>query len=325
MRITKYSEAASVFLPHISEQCCSSSCGRGQEWGSAARCRAELRDPERAGCNPQWYNQFMPTAISTPTRRKLVSACLAGVNCRHDGGTCSRPAVVELVRTGRAVPVCPEQLGGLPTPRPPARLSGDGRAVLAGEARVTDAQGEDVTISFLRGAGEVAALARLLGAREAILKRGSPSCDPGSGGMGVTAALLAREGLVLRHEDDLGSERIAIPPPVGVKCWLIARGGPVFGAGLRSLLEGVRAAGTITGAARAMGMSYRQAWGRIRLTEQRLGMKLVDTRAGGSRGGATALTPGAVELLDSFRGFEKEVGEAAAASFERHFPPPCEE
>jgi molybdate transport system regulatory protein len=139
--------------------------------------------------------------------------------------------------------------------------------------------------------------------------------------MGVTAALLAREGLELRHEDDLRPEPIAAVPPVGVKCWLVAQEGPAFGAGLRALLEGVRAAGTITSAARAMGMSYRQAWGRIRLTERRLGMKLVDTRAGGSRGGATALTPGAIELLDSFRGFEQEVGEAAAASFERHFPP----
>ncbi|HSW11031.1 MAG TPA: 2-thiouracil desulfurase family protein [Bacillota bacterium] len=263
----------------------------------------------------------MPPAISTPVPRALVSACLAGVNCRYDGGTCSSPPVIELVRTGRAVPVCPEQLGGLPTPRPPARLSGDGRAVLAGEARVTDAQGDDVTAQFLRGAAEVAALARLLGARDAILKRGSPSCDPGPAAMGVTAALLAREGLTLRHEEDPGPEPIAVPPGVGVKCWLVARDGPVLGAGLRSLLEGVKATGTITGAARAMGMSYRQAWGRIRLTERRLGMKLIDTRAGGARGGATALTPGAIELLDSFRGFEKEVGEAAAASFERHFPP----
>ncbi len=260
-------------------------------------------------------------AASTPARRALVSACLAGVNCRYDGGACSSPTVMELVRMGRAVPVCPEQLGGLPTPRPPARVSGDGRAVLAGDARVTDAQGEDVTIQFLRGAAEVAALAHLLGARDAILKRGSPSCDPGPAGMGVTAALLAREGLDLRHEDDLAPEPRAALPPVGVKWWLVARDGPVFGAGLRSLLEGIRTAGTITGAALAMGMSYRQAWGRIRLTERRLGMKLVDTRAGGARGGATILTPGARELLDSFRGFEREVGEAAAASFERHFSP----
>ncbi|MCS6862891.1 MAG: DUF523 domain-containing protein, partial [Abditibacteriales bacterium] len=139
----------------------------------------------------------------------IVSACLAGVNCRHDGGNKLKPAIAQLVAEGRAIPVCPEQLGGLPTPRVEANLvGGDGDAVLDGTARLATADGRDVTAHFLRGAQEVLHLARLCGARGAILKERSPSCgccqvwmqgEDGTprlvAGQGVTAALLRREGI----------------------------------------------------------------------------------------------------------------------------------
>src|SRR2546425_6856631 len=87
----------------------------------------------------------------------LVSACLAGLATTHNGRAKPHPKVMELVRQGRAILVCPEQLGGLPTPRPCAEIasaspSGDGAAVLAGEARGVDVEGNDVTANYLRGA-----------------------------------------------------------------------------------------------------------------------------------------------------------------------------
>jgi len=94
----------------------------------------------------------------------------------------------------RVIPICPECLGGLSVPRPPAEIeSGGGLEVLAGAARIRTATGADVTDAFVRGAGEVARLARAFGAREALLKARSPSCGAG----GVAAVLLARAGLRL--------------------------------------------------------------------------------------------------------------------------------
>lgn len=155
----------------------------------------------------------------------LVSACLAGLATTHNGKAKPHPKVMELVRQGRAILVCPEQLGGLPTPRPCAEIasaaasasvsaSGDGDAVLAGEARVIDVEGNDVTANYLRGAREALKAARLAGSTKAILKARSPSCGKDrihdgtfSGvlkpGQGVTAAVLAREGLEILSEDDL--------------------------------------------------------------------------------------------------------------------------
>ncbi len=136
----------------------------------------------------------------------LVSACLLGLPTRHDGGHCRRAAVMEMAQQRQLIPVCPEQLGGLPTPREAAEIaSGAGADVLDGRSRVVNRQGEDVTSRFLRGARIVADLAQLLGARQAVFKEGSPSCgvtrirQAGSdvGGSGVTAALLRREGIQL--------------------------------------------------------------------------------------------------------------------------------
>jgi uncharacterized protein YbbK (DUF523 family) len=136
----------------------------------------------------------------------LVSACLLGVSCRHDGA--ARPLLsfpAELA--GQALlPVCPEELGGLPTPRPPAELAGgDGGAVLDGRARALRADGSDVTAQFLRGAERTVQLAREHGVRLACLKSRSPSCGAGlthiggraAPGLGVAAAALRRAGVRL--------------------------------------------------------------------------------------------------------------------------------
>lgn len=137
----------------------------------------------------------------------LVSACLAGVRCRYDGGDCPDDEVLALVRQGRALPVCPEQLGGLPTPRVPAEVvGGDGGDVIAGLAKVVTREGRDVTDAYLRGARETVRLARETGASRAILKARSPSCGAGTiydgtfsrrtrPGDGVAAVLLKQAGL----------------------------------------------------------------------------------------------------------------------------------
>jgi uncharacterized protein YbbK (DUF523 family) len=111
---------------------------------------------------------------------------------------------MERVGERRIVPICPEQLGGLSTPREPAELDeGDGADVLDGGARVMRRDGVDVTENYLRGAAEAAVLAASLNAGSALLKEGSPACgvsrikrgDEDVVGMGVAAALLARKGV----------------------------------------------------------------------------------------------------------------------------------
>ena len=146
----------------------------------------------------------------------IVSACLAGLATTHDGKAKPHPKVLELLRHGRAVLVCPEQLGGLPTPRPEAEVEpgSDGSAVLRDAAAVLDVNGVDVSAQYKRGANEAMKAARLSGARTAILKARSPSCGSGqiydgtfSGnlveGDGVTAALMKSQGIEVFTEDDL--------------------------------------------------------------------------------------------------------------------------
>lgn len=135
-----------------------------------------------------------------------VSACLAGVCCRYDG--CSKPhsVVQELIARGEEVVlICPEELGGLGTPRPRAALQGgDGQAVWEGAARVVDENGRDVTAEFKLGAER--ALEQIEGIQRAVLKQHSPSCgcnSPRQGGDGVTAALFKRHGIEVCTEDDL--------------------------------------------------------------------------------------------------------------------------
>jgi len=136
---------------------------------------------------------------------KLCSACLLGIKCRYDGKDACNKKVIMLLKTEILIPVCPEQLGGLPTPREPAEIR---------EGRVITRYGVDVTENFKRGAEEVLKIAKLFGIREAILKQGSPSCGCGriyngtfSGktikGDGITAALLKKHGIKVITEEDL--------------------------------------------------------------------------------------------------------------------------
>lgn len=151
---------------------------------------------------------------SAPCPPLLVSACLAGLRTRLDGSARSFPAVTSLASRFSLIPVCPEQLGGLATPRAGAEICGGaGEQVLSGSARVMTADGHDVTDAFLRGAAEVLAVARLTGAGTAVLKARSPSCGVGATydgtfshtlqpGSGVAAALLESSGIVLFTEED---------------------------------------------------------------------------------------------------------------------------
>lgn len=102
--------------------------------------------------------------------RILVSACLLGVRCRYDGESKACPAVLDLAKEHELVPVCPEQLGGLPTPRTPAEIQGE---------RVVTRDGRDVTKEYQKGAEEAARLYQLLRCDCAILKARSPSCGCG--------------------------------------------------------------------------------------------------------------------------------------------------
>lgn len=131
----------------------------------------------------------------------LISACLLGTCCRYDGASKAHPLVAELVKRHTLVPVCPEQLGGLPTPRPPAERQGDRVATQAG----------DVTAQYRRGAEEALRLYQLLDCEAAVLKERSPSCGKGlvydgtfTGtlieGDGVTAELLAGQGIPVYGE-----------------------------------------------------------------------------------------------------------------------------
>lgn len=138
----------------------------------------------------------------------IVSSCLLGKRCRYDGASQPNEAAIRLFIKGLAVPVCPECLGGLSVPRPPAEIvGGSGEDVLSGNARVIayGVNGEmiDVTGEFILGAYKTLEIALECGAQEAVLKAKSPSCGCGlvydgtfSGalieGIGVTAALLLK-------------------------------------------------------------------------------------------------------------------------------------
>ena len=137
---------------------------------------------------------------------KIVSACLVGINCRFDGKNKLDSHLLNVFKGGELLPVCPEQLGGLPTPRVPAKMvGGDGYDVLDGKTKVINEKNEDVTENFVRGATEVLRIAKLLNIEEAILESKSPSCgskktyDEASRssikGDGVLTALLKRNGI----------------------------------------------------------------------------------------------------------------------------------
>ncbi len=145
----------------------------------------------------------------------LISGCLAGIYCRYDGGTCRAEQLVELIRAGRAVFICPEQAGGFPTPRPPAEIEHGKTAadVLDGEGSVVSKTGVDMTPGFVAGAKATLALCQDLNIKVAIMKAGSPSCGSVAQydgtftgtlipGAGVTAELLKRNGIQVFDEQN---------------------------------------------------------------------------------------------------------------------------
>jgi len=135
----------------------------------------------------------------------LVSACLAGIKCRYDGKDNADKKVIEMVKKGIAIPICPEQLGGLQTPRIPAEIFED---------IVLNKKGENVTSQFKKGAKETLRIAKLANCYKAILKQSSPSCGYGKiydgshtgriiEGNGLTAKLLSQKGIIIVTEEDL--------------------------------------------------------------------------------------------------------------------------
>lgn len=120
----------------------------------------------------------------------LVSACLVGLRTRYDAQVKPIAKVLDMLQDALWIPVCPEQLGGLPTPRTPADLvGGDGYDVISGKARVVDRKGHDVTEAFLLGAHQVLEIARMLEVKAVLFKSNSPSCGL-TPQAGVAAAVL---------------------------------------------------------------------------------------------------------------------------------------
>ncbi|MBE6066709.1 MAG: DUF523 domain-containing protein [Clostridium lundense] len=140
----------------------------------------------------------------------LVSSCLAGVNCRYDGDNSENKTILKLVKEGKAIAVCPEQLAGLPTPRVPCEIVVDEN----GNKKIVNKDGKDLTKEFMTGAEKALAVAKAIGIKIAILKSKSPSCGCGfiydgtfSGklikGNGFTTEVLIKNGFEVYTENDL--------------------------------------------------------------------------------------------------------------------------
>lgn len=135
----------------------------------------------------------------------LVSACLLGVNCKYNGSNNENEKVLSYIKDKEVIPICPEIMGGLSTPREPSEIF---------ENKVISKSGKDVTSNFQKGAEETLNLARKLGVKKAILKSRSPSCglDEVYDGTfsnklvnknGITAELLKNNGFVILREEDV--------------------------------------------------------------------------------------------------------------------------
>ena len=147
----------------------------------------------------------------------LVSACLLGLQTRYDGTQKREEFVLDYLKSNDylPIPVCPEQLAGLATPREEVHFTnGDGTDVLNDSGNVATRTGREMNAAFVRGATETLEICRLTGCQTALLKERSPSCGvhmiycrgqrvPGKG---VTAALLENAGITLLSEQDLTSE-----------------------------------------------------------------------------------------------------------------------
>ncbi len=152
--------------------------------------------------------------MSHPNRAILVSACLLGVTCRYDGRSKPCQAVEQFLRQHNliAVPICPEQLGGLSTPRLPCEFThGDGAAVLNGSGKLQRQDGAIMNDAFISGARQALLLAQITRCNRAILKERSPSCGVNAiirnantePGCGVTTALLRAHGIAVTSDEQL--------------------------------------------------------------------------------------------------------------------------
>lgn len=134
----------------------------------------------------------------------IVSACLCGIACRYDGGSTPIRTLSDLVASGKALAICPEMIGGLGTPREPCEIW---------QGRVRNRHGEELTPAFLSGAQGALTLAKMCGAKKAVLKERSPSCGvhtiyDGSfssrlvPGCGITTRLLQKNGIAVISDED---------------------------------------------------------------------------------------------------------------------------
>lgn len=137
----------------------------------------------------------------------LVSACLLGIGCRYDGKCKPNEDVIKLSEEHNLVPFCPEIYGGLQTPRVPSEIVGE---------KVLNAEGEDVTEQYSKGAEEALKTAKMFGCEVAIMKEKSPSCGNGlvhngkfDGGLiegdGITVRILKKNGISVFGESEIES------------------------------------------------------------------------------------------------------------------------
>ena len=136
---------------------------------------------------------------------KIISACLVGIPCRWDAVSKPKEKIIEMLKLGEVIPLCPEQLGGLTTPREPSEIVGD---------MVISKSGKDVTEEFHRGAKITLDIAKELNCTKAILKAKAPSCGCNKiydgtfsrkliSGDGITAKLLKENGIEIITEEEI--------------------------------------------------------------------------------------------------------------------------
>ncbi|NHJ47163.1 MAG: DUF523 domain-containing protein [Asgard group archaeon] len=142
----------------------------------------------------------------------LVSACLLGINCTYDNSNNKNEFVLLLSDYRELIPICPEQLSGLPTPRDPQSIvNGTGKDVLNGKTSIMTVKEIDVTANFLKGVSEIEKIVNLYQIKYAILKEKSPSCgvkqiynnDNLVAGQGVTTAYLESNNITVYSEKDI--------------------------------------------------------------------------------------------------------------------------
>lgn len=134
---------------------------------------------------------------------KICSACLLGINCKYDGKSRKNKKVLKLLETNTLIPICPEQLAGLPTPREGTELK---------KGKILTKSGKDMTRIYFKGAKEALNIVKMFGIKDAILKQRSPSCGSGQVKLldgsvaetdGITTAFLKKNGIKVISEEDL--------------------------------------------------------------------------------------------------------------------------